>query len=120
MGDHLAHVPDLIGQLADPATLGKRSRDDYLREAMEYVEWRGDASARDAALRRLKRRGVLRLACRDIAGSVGSDDLARELSYLAEGAVRAAVDSLLAENPPPLGARFAVIGMGKLGGEELT
>jgi glutamate-ammonia-ligase adenylyltransferase len=114
------HVPEFVTELGDPATLAKRSREQYINEAAEYVEWRGDPEARDAAIRRLKRRAVLRLASRDLAGGAGVEEVGRELAWLAEGAVRAALDSLLSENPPPRRARFAVIGMGKLGGEELN
>src|SRR3546814_6302326 len=65
-------------------------------------------------------RSVLRVACRDLAGGVSVEDVGRELSYLAEGALRAATSSLEEEHPAPAGARFCVIRMGKLGGEELN
>ena len=120
LGEYLMHVPEFIAELADPHTLARRSREQYLHEAAEYVEWRGDPEARDVALRRLKRRAVLRLACRDLAGGASVEEVGRELASLAEGAVRAALDSLLVEHPGPPGARLSVIGMGKLGGEELN
>jgi len=120
LGEYLLHVPEFVAELADPHTLAKRSRAHYINEAAEYVEWRGDPEARDVAIRRLKRRAVLRIAGRDLAGGGSVEEAGRELAWLAEGAVRAALDSLLTENPAPPGARFTVIGMGKLGGEELN
>ena len=120
LGEYLLHVPEFVAELADPHTLAKRSREQYIHEAAEYVEWRGAPEARDVALRRLKRRAVLRLACRDLAGGASGEEVGRELASLAEGAVQAALDSLFEENSPPHGARFTVIGMGKLGGEELN
>ena len=120
LGEYLLHVPEFVAELADPHTLAKRSREQYIHEAAEYIEWRGDPEARDVAIRRLKRRAVLRLASRDLAGGASVEEVGRELASLAEGAVRAALDSLFEENPPPQGARFTVIGMGKLGGEELN
>lgn len=120
LGEYLVHVPDLVGDLADERTLRARSREEYVREAFEHVEWRGDAEARDTALRRLGRRGMLRIACRDLAGATQVEEIGRELSYLAEGAVRAGLDSVLHEHPGPQGARFLVVGMGKFGGEELA
>jgi glutamate-ammonia-ligase adenylyltransferase len=120
LGEYLMHVPEFIAELADPHTLAKRTREQYQHEAAEYVEWRGDPEARDVALRRLKRRAVLRIACRDLAGGAGVEEVGRELASLAEAAVRAALASLISEHPAPEGARFAVIGMGKLGGEELN
>jgi len=120
LGEYLQHVPEFVAELADPHTLAKRSREQYIDEAAEYVEWRGDPEARDVAIRRLKRRAVLRMASRDLAGGASVEEVGRESSWLAEGAVRAALDSLMIENTSPPGARFTVIGMGKLGGEELN
>lgn len=120
LGEYLMHVPELVAELADTRTLAKRTRQQYVHEAAEYVEWRGEADARDSAIRRLKRRSVLRVAMRDLAGAAQPDDVGREQTWLAEAAVRAALASLFAEHPAPPGARFAVIGMGKLGGEELN
>lgn len=120
LGEYLQHVPELVAELGDQRTLARRTRESYLHEAAEYVEWRGDADARDTALRRLKRLGVLRLACRDLAGAAPAEEVGRELAWLAEGAVRAALASLYIEHPPVPGARFSVIAMGRLGGEELN
>jgi [glutamine synthetase] adenylyltransferase / [glutamine synthetase]-adenylyl-L-tyrosine phosphorylase len=120
LGEYLLHVPEMVPALADQRTLNRKTREQLITEAAETVEWRGDPSARDAAIRRLKRRELLRVACRDLAGGVGVEEVGRELSFLAEGALRAAVVSLSEEFPAPPGARFCVIGMGKLGGEELN
>jgi glutamate-ammonia-ligase adenylyltransferase len=109
LGEYLLHVPELVGELADPRTLARRSRESYLREAMEVVEWRGEPDARDTALRRLKRAAVLRLALRDLAGDASVDEVGRELSWLAEGAVGAALASLQLEHPAPPGARPHVV-----------
>ncbi|MGH2784844.1 MAG: bifunctional [glutamine synthetase] adenylyltransferase/[glutamine synthetase]-adenylyl-L-tyrosine phosphorylase [Actinomycetota bacterium] len=120
LGDYLLHVPDMVSALSEPRTLAHKTREQLHAEAIDNVEWRGDPEARDAAIRRLRRREVLRVACRDLAGGASVEDVGRELAYLAEGALRAALSSLEEEHPPPSGARFAVIGMGKLGGEELN
>ncbi|MGH2794028.1 MAG: bifunctional [glutamine synthetase] adenylyltransferase/[glutamine synthetase]-adenylyl-L-tyrosine phosphorylase [Actinomycetota bacterium] len=120
LGEYLLHVPDMVSALSEPRTLSRKTREQLHAEAIENVEWRGDPEARDAAIRRLKRREVLRVACRDLAGGASVEDVGRELAYLAEGALRAALSSLEEEHAPPTGARFAVIGLGKLGGEELN
>lgn len=120
LAEHLLHTPELVPALAEQKALARKSRDRLMREAAEHVEWRGDPDARDAAVRRFKRREMLRIACRDLAGGAGPDDVGRELSHLAEAALDAALGSLHEEHAPPPGARFAVIGMGKLGGEELN
>ena len=46
LGEYLMHVPEFVAELADPHTLAKRSREQYLQEAAEYVEWRGDPEIR--------------------------------------------------------------------------
>ena len=120
LGEYLLHVPEMVHALADPRTLTRKSREQLLSEATENVEWRGDPPARDAAIRRLKRRELLRIACRDLAGGTSVEEIGREVSYLAEAALRAALVSLEEEFAAPPGARFCVIGMGRLGGEELN
>ncbi len=120
LGEYLLHVPEMVHALADPRTLARKSREQLVSEATEQIEWRGDPSERDAAIRRFKRRELLRIACRDLAGGATVEDVGRELSHLAEGALRAALVSLEEELPSPPAARFCVIGMGKLGGDELN
>ena len=120
LGEYLLHVPDFVAALADQRALSRKTREQLHAEAIENVEWRGDPESRDAAIRRLRRREVLRTACRDLAGGVSVEEVGRELAYLAEGALRAATSSLEEEHPAPPGGRFSVIGMGKLGGEELN
>jgi glutamate-ammonia-ligase adenylyltransferase len=120
LGESLLHVPEMVPALADQRTLQRKTREQLLTEAAETIEWRGDPAGRDAAIRRLKRRELLRVACRDLAGAATVEEVGREVAFLAEGALRAALLSLEEEYPAPRGARFAVIGMGKLGGEELN
>ena len=82
--------------------------------ALETLAWRSDASARQSGLRRFKRRELLRIAARDVVGLASIEATARELTYLAEACVEAAVRALEPTVP------FAVIGMGRLGGYELS
>lgn len=120
LGEYLIHEPEMVAALASPRTLSRRTREQLQQEAERYVEWRGDSEERDAAIRRLKRRELLRIACRALAGGASVEEAGRELAHLAEAVLRAALNSLLEEDPAPSGARFGVIGMGKLGGEELN
>jgi glutamate-ammonia-ligase adenylyltransferase len=69
---------------------------------------------RRAGLRRFKRRELLRISARDILGLAPTEVTGRELAALADACVEAALASL--EPPVP----FAVIGMGRLGGRELS
>jgi glutamate-ammonia-ligase adenylyltransferase len=75
-------------------------------------------------LRRFKRRELLRVAVRDLAGQVPVEAVAAELADLADACLEAALVVAAAEtgggppDPPPM--RLAVLGMGKLGGAELN
>ena len=73
------------------------------------------------ALRVAYRGAVLRLAARDLTGSVEVSDVAAELADLAAGTLEAAL--AVARAGLPAGAapcRLAVIAMGKCGGQELN
>src|SRR5207248_6469712 len=88
-----------------------------------------DAGALARRLRRYKQAEVLRIALRDLSGG-SVPEVTRDLSQLAAGAFDAAVRfhyaRLCAQHGAPAGrtaagpAGFCVLGMGKLGGEELN
>jgi [glutamine synthetase] adenylyltransferase / [glutamine synthetase]-adenylyl-L-tyrosine phosphorylase len=85
-----------------------------------------------AGLRRYRKREVLRIGGRDLLGLASVDDTVREITALADGLVDAAVASVRARVVAEWGeawapgtagrrpARFCILGMGKLGGEELN
>ena len=80
-----------------------------------------DPAAAWDALRRFKRRELLRVAVRDLAGQVAVEETAAELADLADACLEAALAVAAGESgydPPPM--RLAVLGMGKLGGTELN
>ncbi len=70
------------------------------------------------ALARAQRRGLARVALRDVLGEADTPAIAGELADLAEGVLQAALTAAQAEVGTP--ARLAVIAMGKLGGRELN
>ncbi|MCY4192869.1 MAG: bifunctional [glutamine synthetase] adenylyltransferase/[glutamine synthetase]-adenylyl-L-tyrosine phosphorylase [bacterium] len=65
-------------------------------------------------LRRWKRRQLLRIALRDLLGEADLATVGRELSVLADACFARALE--IADEGPPL----AILGMGKLGGNELN
>ncbi len=69
------------------------------------------------ALAGVQRRGLLRIAARDLLGWIDTPAASRELSALADGVLAAALDHTAHGTR---GTRIAVIGMGKLGGSELN
>jgi len=73
------------------------------------------------SLRVSHRRGLLRLAGRDLTGAVTLDQATAELSDLAAAALEAALAIARSQLPPGAApARLAVIAMGKCGGRELN
>lgn len=86
----------------------------------------GDEAACMRALRQLRRREMLRLAWRDIAGLADLHATLRETSWFAQAAIAAAARmaaTLLAPRhgrPPADAGELIVLGMGKLGGGELN
>jgi glutamate-ammonia-ligase adenylyltransferase len=115
LGDSLFHQPAFLDTLGDDdALVQERSRDELVEGALETLQWRADVDQRRAGLRRFKRREFLRIAARDVLGLVPIEVTARELSNLADACVEAALRSLEPDLP------FAVIGMGRLGGHELS
>ena len=81
------------------------------------------------AIRRFRRRETLRIGARDLVGGATVEDTTRELANLADVCLQSvteiARDALraqykLPESAAAATARFTVIGMGKLGGQELN
>ncbi|HEY8208777.1 MAG TPA: bifunctional [glutamate--ammonia ligase]-adenylyl-L-tyrosine phosphorylase/[glutamate--ammonia-ligase] adenylyltransferase [Myxococcaceae bacterium] len=77
------------------------------------------------ALRRLKYRELLRIAYRDVALGVPAAEIGRELSALAQAIITAATDAACASLTERYGEAaeepgFCVLGLGKLGGEDLN
>ena len=112
LSEVLSHVPEELSSIADPRGPGKpKDRDRLVREAAASLEWREPEKKLDG-LRRFKRREMLRVALSDLAGEADLVAVGRGLSDLAD----ACLETALIDCDIP----FAVIGMGKLGGRELS
>ncbi|HVE84225.1 MAG TPA: bifunctional [glutamate--ammonia ligase]-adenylyl-L-tyrosine phosphorylase/[glutamate--ammonia-ligase] adenylyltransferase, partial [Myxococcales bacterium] len=77
------------------------------------------------ALRRLKYRELLRIAFRDLVLGAPAAEIGRELSSLAQAIIAAAADAAIATFTGRFGEAaerpgFCVLGLGKLGGEDLN
>src|SRR5207249_6318742 len=99
--DFLVRHPEEASGLADPGGRTREALDSEL--AADVGRW-----GIVAGLRRFRRRAMLRVATRDLAGA-GVDDVVREISDVADACVAAAC--------PP---RLAVIALGQWGGRELN
>jgi glutamate-ammonia-ligase adenylyltransferase len=115
VGEALRRHPEFVDTLADDVELEReKQRAEMVEEALDTLEWRGDDARRRDGLRRFKRRELLRIASRDLLGFAPLEVIERELTGLAEACLEAAVACLEPRLP------FAVIGMGRLGGAELS
>jgi glutamate-ammonia-ligase adenylyltransferase len=74
-----------------------------------------------AAARTLRRRELARIASADLLGMLEVTEVCRALTALWVAVLQAALDAVMRANAPSGGppARIAVIGMGRLGGQEL-
>jgi [glutamine synthetase] adenylyltransferase / [glutamine synthetase]-adenylyl-L-tyrosine phosphorylase len=127
VADLLAREPEALRLLADDAELVPRPAEVLLDGFAAAAARHEDPATAVAAVRALRRRELLRIACADVLAGPGAREstLAQRLDRtgLALGDVTgatlaAAVD--VARAGAPDGLRFAVIGMGRLGGQELT
>ncbi|HVL33246.1 MAG TPA: DUF294 nucleotidyltransferase-like domain-containing protein, partial [Actinomycetota bacterium] len=118
LGAFLARHPEQADVVLDGRYASKPRTQKQLLEHAARVVLRSDHPM--AAVRLWKRRELLRVAARDLADIASVEEVGREVAWIAEGAIRASYAWLIRETPPPRGARFAVIGMGKLGGQELN
>ncbi len=76
------------------------------------------------AMKRLHRRELLRIGAQDLLGHAGLAAVTLQLSVLADaiigGALRVAQEQIAGSDPSFAGIPFCVIGLGKLGGNELN
>jgi len=122
LGDLLARHPELLTAMAHEGGPGAARDPAELRaEALAVTGHHDRPAAAFDALRRLRRRELLRVAVRDLAGAVPAEQVGAELAAVAdaclEAGLRTAWRALLPGGEPPL--RLAVLGVGKLGGSEL-
>ena len=123
---------DLLSWLASQGRLLEAATSDWL--AADFATGGGSATAADDAafmdaMRRFRRRQLVRIAWRDLASLADVETVLRELSLLADVCIAAACDdatrALLERYGVPRGQDgselgLMVLGMGKLGGGELN
>jgi glutamate-ammonia-ligase adenylyltransferase len=122
--------PALLAELIENGSLFERASDDWLPKEIEArVRGESDAELMES-LRRFRRRHMVRIAWRDIAGWATLDETLRDLSTLADVCIelvyRRMYTALVARYGTPRGAEsgepqpMMILGMGKLGGRELN
>ncbi|MHC3459266.1 bifunctional [glutamine synthetase] adenylyltransferase/[glutamine synthetase]-adenylyl-L-tyrosine phosphorylase [Streptomyces flavovirens] len=132
--DLLMRAPEAVALLGDPEGLRPRSREHLEQEVLAAVRRAPDAETAVAVTRGVRRRELFRTAAADLIGSYGTEESPAEAdpgalvdrvgpavtdlnAVTISGALRAAVRERWGDTLP---TRFAVIGMGRFGGHELS
>jgi glutamate-ammonia-ligase adenylyltransferase len=129
LADVLRRRPSNLAWLLEPRTMRVWFADDFADDLAQSLRPFTTREARMNALRRFKYRQLLRIGARDLLGDADLSVTTEELSRLADAclgqALRDAEEAARARHGAPLDAGgeetgLAIIGMGKLGGEELN
>ena len=123
--------PALLADLTDSGDLLRPydRADDFARRLGDALATARDEAALSAGLRRWRRREMVRIAWRDVAGLANYHHTVAELSALARAALRGALERLETTLRRELGTphspdgqpqALVVLGMGKLGAKELN
>jgi glutamate-ammonia-ligase adenylyltransferase len=127
--DLLIRDPEALRLLADDAELQPRPRETLIDGFAAVADRHADPDTAITALRALRRRELFRLACADVLSRAGDlapahpldvDAIGIALSDVTDATLNAALRVAHRIHPAPEGMRFAVIGMGRLGGYEMS
>jgi glutamate-ammonia-ligase adenylyltransferase len=122
--DLFLNLPELIDALirVDLTRVQKR-RDEMLAELRSAWQESDDLESKLNALRRYKAEEFIRIGLHDLGGAIGLEAVLNQLSDLAEACLDGALDLTLNELRERFGTidggKFAILGMGKMGGREL-
>ncbi|MBI4418950.1 MAG: hypothetical protein HY563_09235, partial [Ignavibacteriales bacterium] len=125
LADILVRDPELFRWLTTtPALKSEKTREAFLNEALAAISLFSRPDRKLDAVKRFHRREILRIGARDILKEADVVTVTRELSGLAASIVEAVLEigwrDLCARTGAAFGNALAVIGLGKLGGEELN
>jgi glutamate-ammonia-ligase adenylyltransferase len=113
LGDVVRQNPDLVPRLPYAEQLSTRPRDQLVTSATTSIGWRSKGDVR-AGLRRWKDRNLFGIAARDLIGTATVEEVGTDLTALAEATLEATLATIDPAVP------FAVIGMGRFGGGEMS
>jgi glutamate-ammonia-ligase adenylyltransferase len=128
LADALVRSPQVFPWLLDPRVMRVRSREEMRDEIARACRPFRTAETRANALRRVKRRELCRIGLRDVLGDADLVVTTAELSALADACLAEAwaivepgLTARYGQPRHPTGpTAFAVIALGKLGGDELN
>jgi glutamate-ammonia-ligase adenylyltransferase len=122
--DLLLRAPDATAMLGDDDELVPRPLQVLTSELESLTSRRTDSDAAAVAVRAVRRRELFRTAAADILGQLRTDEVVDAVSTTARATVAAglqiAVRAVEEARGGPLPTRFAVVGMGRFGGHELS
>ncbi|MGN6111981.1 MAG: bifunctional [glutamate--ammonia ligase]-adenylyl-L-tyrosine phosphorylase/[glutamate--ammonia-ligase] adenylyltransferase [Luteimonas sp.] len=123
LGERLAAHPLLLDELLDARAAGPLPAREALFAACDAALAHEDPEAALLALNEIRQALSFRIALATLDGRQGAQDSVRQLAWLADAVVavvlRLARREMGATHGALPGARFAVVGYGSLGGEEL-
>jgi glutamate-ammonia-ligase adenylyltransferase len=129
LADVLRRRPSTLAWLLEPRTMRPWLAEELAEDAAQSLRPFTTREARMNALRRFKYRQLLRVGARDLLGDADMAGTTEELSRLADACLAQALADAEADARARFGAPLdaegaptglAVVGMGKLGGEELN
>jgi glutamate-ammonia-ligase adenylyltransferase len=122
--DLLARAPDAVRMLADDEELAPRSRAGLRAELSTMLARHDDPEAAVSLARGVRRRELFRVAAADLLGAIGVEEVEVALTDVAAATLHAALEvsvrSWEATHGGPLPTRLTVVGMGRLGGCEMS
>ena len=129
LADVLRRRPSTLAWLLEPRTMRPWLAEELVQDVAQAVRPFATREARMNALRRFKYRQLLRIGARDLLGDADLAVTTEELSHLADACLAQATADALADARARFGTPLdvdgretglAVVGMGKLGGDELN
>ncbi len=122
VADLLGRAPETVAVLADDDELLPRPPEALRGELLASVRRNDDGEIAVAAVRALRRKELLRIACGDLLGLIDVGGVGRALTDVSAATLAAALEAaehkVRAELGAALPVRLAVIGLGRLGGLE--
>jgi glutamate-ammonia-ligase adenylyltransferase len=118
-GELLGRIPESVGWLEADDELRPRSAELLREETRAILARHETADGAAAALRSARRREILRLALSAILGLCTVEELARGLTAVSENIIAGVLAAIRSTRSDGYSIEFAVIGMGRFGGQEL-
>jgi glutamate-ammonia-ligase adenylyltransferase len=117
--DLLLQAPESVSLLADESDLEPRSRTALRAEVSSVLERHDESESAVAAIRSVRRRELFRIAVAELLHVADPEQAGRALSDVAVVAVEGALQVARTAADPQGSVDFAMIGMGRFGGQEL-